>query len=244
MTRTSAALRSTAFAAALVLITPPFALLAILVWPLPPVTRYRIVTVWSRLVVLLARLVCGIRYVVHWPQRPEGAAPCIVLSRHESAWETIAFQCILPPHVLVVKRELQWIPFFGWGLASLSPIAIRRAAGSRALRQVLEQGRARLARGFWIVVFPEGTRMAPDARRPYQAGGAWLASRTGTDVLPVAHNAGDLWPRNAFVKYPGTITVSIGPPIPARGRSAEDVNRDAQAWIEAEMARIGRAERR
>ena len=143
--------------------------------------------------------------------------PCIILAKHESAWETLAFQAIFPPQVWVVKRELLWIPFFGWGLAMLSPIAIDRKAGPRALRQMVEQGRERLQRGFCIVIFPEGTRAAPGVRGVYQAGGAWLALKTGAPVLPVAHNAGTYWPRNAFVKRPGTITVSIGPLVRAEG---------------------------
>ena len=134
----------------------------------------------------------------------------MVLSKHQSAWETVAFQVIFPPQVYVIKRELLWIPFFGWGLAMVSPIAIDRRAGMRALKQMLEQGKDRLARGFWVIVYPEGTRIAPGERGTYQTGGAAIASHAGAPVLPVAHNAGTCWRRNAFLKYPGTITVSIG----------------------------------
>jgi 1-acyl-sn-glycerol-3-phosphate acyltransferase len=166
------------------------------------------------------------------------APPFIVLSKHQSAWETLAFQTIFPPQTWVVKRELLWIPFFGWGLAMLSPIAIDRASGARALRQLLDQGRERLARGLCIVMFPEGTRMPPGTRGPYQAGGAWLATRTATPVLPVAHNAGSLWRRKAFLKHPGLITVSVGAPIDPRGLTHQELIRRVEDWIETEIQRL------
>jgi 1-acyl-sn-glycerol-3-phosphate acyltransferase len=232
--------RSTLFALAVIAVTPPYALLALLVAPLPAYTRYRIVTSWSHLVVELARRICGIRYRVLGEARP-GKGPYIVLAKHQSAWETLAFQAIFPPQVLVVKRGLLWVPFFGWGLATLSPIVIKRSARASSLRRLLEQGANRLARGFWVVVFPEGTRVAPGARVRYQPGGAWLACRTHTPVLPVAHNAGELWPRNGFLKYPGTVTVSIGPALSTAGRNPDEVNREVESWIEAEVRRIGNA---
>jgi 1-acyl-sn-glycerol-3-phosphate acyltransferase len=230
-------LRSTTFALFQILVTPVFAIIALLTFPFAALTRYRIITCWSRLTIAAARTICGIRYRVlgaeNIPPRP-----CVILSKHQSAWETLAFQVILPPHVWVLKRELLWIPFFGWGLAMLSPIAIDRSAGVRSLRQTLEQGRARLAQGFSIVVFPEGTRTAPGARGTYHPGGAWLAVRTGTAALPVAHNAGLYWPRNAFLKYPGTITVSIGPALDSGAVSPEVLNAQVEAWIEREMDRL------
>jgi 1-acyl-sn-glycerol-3-phosphate acyltransferase len=228
--------RSTLFAILVVLITPPYALTAWLVWPLPARMRYRVVTSWSHVVIGLARAVCGIRYRVVG-RVPEGG-PYIVLSKHQSAWETLAFQVLLPPQVMVLKRGLLWIPFFGWGLATLSPITVRRAAPSQTLRRLLEQGRDRLAHGFWIVIFPEGTRVPPGQSAPLQAGGAWLACRTDVPVVPVAHNAGELWPKNGFIKYPGTITVSVGPPIACEGMKPDALNRTVAAWMENEMARI------
>jgi 1-acyl-sn-glycerol-3-phosphate acyltransferase len=229
-------LRSTVFAMLVVLITPPYALAAWLVWPLPALLRYRIVTSWSHVVVGLARVVCGIRYRLRG--RVPAGGPFIVLAKHQSAWETLAFQVLLPPQVLVLKRGLLWVPFFGWGLATLSPITVRRGAPSRTLRRLLEQGRARLAQGFWIVVFPEGTRVPPGRRAPFQGGGAWLACHAQVPVLPIAHNAGELWPRNGFLKYPGTITVSIGEPIEAGGKKPETLNAEAARWIQHEMQRI------
>jgi 1-acyl-sn-glycerol-3-phosphate acyltransferase len=160
------------------------------------------------------------------------------VAKHESAWETLAFQKIFPPQVWVVKRELLRIPFFGWGLAMLSPIAIDRKAGPRALKQMIEQGRERLERGFFIVIFPEGTRSAPGTRGVYRSGGAWLALETGAAILPVAHNAGTYWPRNAFVKRPGTITVSSGPIVHANDRNAARLMQNIEQWIENETQRI------
>jgi 1-acyl-sn-glycerol-3-phosphate acyltransferase len=232
--------RSALFALALIAITPPYAIVALLVAPLPALLRYRIVTSWSRLVIVFARAICGIRYRVQGRSDPDGG-PFIVLANHQSAWETLAFQVILPPQVLVIKRALLWIPFFGWGLATLSPIAIKRVARTQALRRLWEQGEDRLRRGFWVVIFPEGTRVRPGTRAKFQAGGAWLACRSGVPVIPVAHNAGSVWPRHGFLKYPGTITVSIGTPIAAVGRSAEDLNREIETWIHAEIDRIGDA---
>ena len=231
------ALRSVIFALALLVITPAYALIALATFPLPRLTRYRIITCWSRLIITAAGGICGIRYRVLGAENIPNE-PCIVLSKHQSAWETLAFQVILPPHVWVLKRELLWIPFFGWGLAMLSPIAIDRSAGVRSLRQTLEQGRTRLAQGFSIVVFPEGTRMAPGTRGTYHPGGAWLAVKTATPALPIAHNAGRYWPRNAFLKHPGTITVSIGPALDSRAASPEALNAQVQQWIEREMDRI------
>src|SRR5207248_7872901 len=204
----------------LVLVTPPSALLALATFPLPRMLRYQIISGWSRLVVWLAKTVLGIRWRVegreHLPARP-----AVILSKHQSAWETMAFQLIFPPQVHVLKRELLWIPFFGWGLALMSPIAIDRARGARALRTIARRGRERLAQGFWVVVFPEGTRVRPGERRAYQLGGAWLAAAAGAPVVPVAHNAGLFWPRNAFLKRPGTITVRIGPCNDAASRVAK-----------------------
>ena len=232
-----AALRSTLFDLLLLLFTPLFSAIALLIFPLPALVRYRVISYWARSAVWLARIVCGVRYQIigaeHIPQ-----APCVVLSKHQSAWETMAFQVIFPPQVWVLKRELLRLPFFGWGLAMMSPIAIDRSAGREALRQLLEQGKQRLAHGFWVVIFPEGTRIAPGRRGKYHVGGAWFAARSGAAVLPVAHNAGELWGKKAFIKYPGTITVSIGEPIATQGMKPDDIISRVENWIESEMQRL------
>ena len=226
--------RSSLFALALLLVTPPYALLALATFPLPRMLRYRVISGWSRLVILLAKLVLGIQWRVegreHLPRRP-----AVILAKHQSAWETMAFQIIFPPQVHVLKRELLWIPFFGWGLALMSPIAIDRARGVAALRELARKGRERLAQGFWVVIFPEGTRVPLGQKRAYQQGGAWLAVNCGVPVVPVAHNAGRLWPRNAFLKHAGTVTVRIGPPIDTAGRQPKEVIAQVKSWIEAQQ---------
>jgi 1-acyl-sn-glycerol-3-phosphate acyltransferase len=219
-------------------LTIVWSLLSLLTFPFSPLTRYRFITVWSRMVIWLARTLCGIDYEVRGLENlPE--QPGIILAKHQSAWETLAFQVFLPPQVWVIKRELLWVPFFGWGLAMMSPIAIDRSSGMKALRQTLEQGRERLARGFWIVVFPEGHRFPPGDKGPYHVGGAWLAVQTGAPAVPVALNSGYAWPRNSFLKYPGKITVSIGPPIHPAGMKADALNKAVEDWIETEVPRLG-----
>ena len=164
-----------------------------------------------------------------------------MLFRSQSAWETVALQDLVPEDtycVFVLKKELLKLPFFGWGLAALQSISIDRAAGRESLNQVVAQGADRLKRGFWIIIFPEGTRVAPGETRRYKSGGAYLAVQTGAPVVPVAHNAGEFWPRNAFIKHPGHVVVSIGPAIDPAGLTQEEINTRAEAWIEAEMRRL------
>ncbi|HTO45929.1 MAG TPA: lysophospholipid acyltransferase family protein [Burkholderiales bacterium] len=230
-------LRSISFLLVQAVLTVVWSVVSLLTFPFKPLTRYHVITLWSRLVIWLAKVICGIDYRVrgleHLPHRPS-----IVLAKHQSAWETIAFEVFLPPQVWVLRRSLLRVPFFGWGLAMMSPIAIDRGAARQALKQTLEQGRDRLAQGFWIVIFPEGTRIAPGERGRYQVGGAWLAVRTGAPVVPIAHNAGQLWRKNAVLKFPGTITVSIGRPIDPTGLTPEELNRRVEDWIENETLRL------
>jgi 1-acyl-sn-glycerol-3-phosphate acyltransferase len=237
MSRVPTVLRSVVFLVLQTALTIVWSVVSLLTFPFQPLTRYRIITTWSRIVVWLAQVICGIRYEVKGLERLP-RQPSIVLGKHQSAWETLAFQVFLPPQVWVLRRSLLRVPFFGWGLAMASPIAIDRGAGMQALKQTLEQGRDRLARGFWIIIFPEGTRVAPGQRAKYQVGGAWLAAKTGAPVVPIAHNAGRLWRRNAFLKFPGVITVSIGEPIDPAGLKPEELNRRVEDWIESEVARL------
>jgi len=230
-------LRSFIFAVGMWLFTPFFFFIAFFSLPFDPVTRYRLIANWAKIMLRWLKLTCGLSYrIVGRENIP--STQVIVLSKHQSAWETLAFQDILPPLVWVLKRELLRIPFFGWALAIASPIAIDRGAGRAALKQILEQGKERLAKGFWVVIFPEGTRVRPGEKGKYNIGGAWLATHTGTPVLPVAHNAGEYWGKNGFLKRPGTITISFGPLIDAKGIKADELNARAEAWIEGEMARI------
>jgi 1-acyl-sn-glycerol-3-phosphate acyltransferase len=227
-------LRSVLFAAALIAITPPYALIALATSVLPRMTRYQIIAGWSRSVIFLSKTILRIDWRIEGREHLP-TVPSVILSKHQSAWETMAFQMIFPPQVHVLKRELLWIPFFGWGLALMSPIAIDRGRGAAALRSIARRGRERLRQGFWVVVFPEGTRVAPGERREYQIGGAWLAAESGAPVVPVAHNAGLFWPRNAFLKRPGTVTVRIGPIIEAANRDPKTINNLAETWIEEQQ---------
>jgi 1-acyl-sn-glycerol-3-phosphate acyltransferase len=230
-------LRSLVFIIAQILITPPYAIFALATAPLAPLARFRLIVGWSHAVIWLAKTVLGIHYrVIGRENLPR--VPAVILSKHQSAWETLAFQVIFPPHVLVLKRELLWIPFFGWGLALTSPIAIDRGSGVRALKRMADLGKKRLAQGFWIAIFPEGTRVQPGRRGNYHLGGAWLAVNCGAPVVPVAHNAGLLWGRGAFFKRPGTITVEIGAAIDSRAHTPESLNATVERWIEERMAAL------
>jgi len=231
------ALRSLLFNLVMLVTVTLYASLAMLTFPLPPLARYRIIRQWARFIIWLLGSLCGLHYRVEGREHlPKG--PAIVISKHQSSWETLAYQQIFPPQVWVLKRELLWVPFFGWGLAMTQPIAIDRGSGRRAIEQIVQQGRQRLDTGRWVVVFPEGTRVAPGQQRRFGMGGAVLASATGYPVVPVAHNAGSYWPRRGFVKRPGSICVVIGPVIATRGKTPEQINREAQTWIEAEMQRL------
>lgn len=230
-------LRSIVFALAAALITPPYAFLALAIFFLPPMTRYRIISTWSVAIVWLARIICGVRWKVTGLERLP-AVPSIILAKHQSAWETLAFQAIFPPQVWVLKRSLLWVPFVGWGIGMLSPIAIDRSQRIRALKQTLEQGRARLAKGFWVVVFPEGSRVDPGTRGTWQIGGAWLAAHAGVPVVPIAVNSGELWPRNGFIKHPGTIEVVILDPIDPAGMKAEALSKLVEQRVEDAMLKL------
>ena len=230
-------LRSLIFLLLQFIITPAFAILALMTFPLSRLTRYRFISLWAKMMLPILRMVCGIRHEVKGIENlPE--QPCIVLCKHQSAWETLALQKIFPPQVWVLKRELLMIPFFGWALALTSPIAIKRRDGTGAMKQLLEQGKERLAQGFCVVIFPEGTRIPFGKRGKYKIGGALLAANTGVPVIPVAHNAGRLWGRHAFSKHPGLITMSIGAPIETKGLKAEEINARVESWIENEIQKL------
>jgi len=230
-------IRSVIFFVFQTMLTIVFSLVALFSFPFPAHARYRLITGYNHTVIWLARWVIGIRYVVlaaeNLPSRP-----AIILAKHQSAWETVAFLFLFPPVSPVIKQELLKVPFFGWAFRLLSPIAIDRGAGREALKQIVTQGKEKLAQGFWVLVFPEGTRVAPGEKGRYGIGGGWLAAETGTPIVPVAHNAGEVWPKNAFIKRPGTVTVSIGPVIDSSGKSAAELTRAVESWIETEMTRL------
>ena len=227
-------LRSLLFFIGQTVTAPIFTLVALLAMPLNPILRNDLISGWARSMLWWLKVTCNIRHEITGLENITNS-PTIVLSKHQSAWETLAFQAIFPTQVYVLKRELLWIPIFGWGLAMSSPIAIDRSAGREALKKLVANGQARLNRGFWVVIFPEGTRIAPGERSKYHIGGAWLATHTKTQVLPVAHNAGEYWAKNTFIKKPGVIKMHIGKPIQTAGLKADALNHQVENWIEAEM---------
>lgn len=232
-----ALLRSLLYLLIQTIFTPIFVTSFLFLFWMPLWQRHLYCRGWVWTAIWLIRHVLGIRYEVKGAENiPAGA--CIVMSKHQSAWETIGLQQVFLGSIFVLKKELHWIPFFGWALALNPMIAIDRSARRDALRQVITLGTARLKAGYRVIIYPEGTRVAPGVHGEYKRGGAVLAHHSGFPVVPVAHNAGDLWPKNAFVKKPGVITVSIGPVIDPAGIKSEEVLRRAEEWIEGEMRRI------
>lgn len=231
-------LRATLYQAFLIITVIPYAIACILWSPLPLKWRYRLTCGWPRMAIWGARVILGIRWQIKGAHNfPAG--PGIVLSKHQSAWETLFFPAHMPREVcFVYKKELHRVPFFGWGLALLRMIPIDRSKGRDAFEQVVTLGQKRLDEGRWPLLFPEGTRVAAGTSGRYKLGGARLAVRTNTPVIPIAHNAGELWPRRAFLKRPGLVTVSIGPPIDPAGLSADELNNKVRDWIETEMRNL------
>lgn len=227
-------LRSTLFTAFFLLFTLCYAIVFVISAPLLSWRgRFAMARFWARTLLAALRLLCRLDYRVEGLHHiPDGEA-CVALMKHSSSWETVAQTLLLPPQVWVLKRELTWIPFIGWGVRLLHCIAINRGARGAAVRQLIEQGRDRLARGQWIVVFPEGTRMPPGQTGRFGVGGAAVASDTGARVIPVAHNAGHFWPRRGLLKRPGIIRVVIGAPIATRGREPREINEEARRFIDA-----------
>lgn len=204
---------------------------------LPGTRRNQLIARWSAGLLAILQGVCGVGYEVSGLENIP-ARNGVILCKHQSAWETFALQVIFPAQVWVLKRELLWIPIFGWGLKVMGAIAIDRRAGNRALRQVIAQGSERLKRGLWVVVFPEGTRTPPGERGRYNPGGAMLAARSGFPVVPVAHNAGEYWPAKGFVIRPGTVQVVVGPALEPEGLKASELNQQVEDWIERQMTSI------
>ena len=230
-------LRSALFLVGAILITAPFGILV----PLgrlfgsePPFTVARL---YTKVMLRWIEISVGIRCeVTGWENVPK--SPAIIMSKHQSAWETIFIESAFPSQCWIVKKELLWLPFVGWGLMAIRAIAIDRSSGNTAREQIVQQGAERLREGHWVTIFPEGTRVAPGKRGRYGIGGALLATRTGVPILPIAHDAGEVWPRYAFRKKPGVVHVVIGPLIDPKGRDVLEVNREVEAWIEGQMTRI------
>lgn len=214
-----------------------FAMLLLFTFPFPLAHRWSLLQRWVGFILWWLKVTCQLTCEVHGREHI-GAEAGIVFAKHQSTWETIALQQIFPLQVWVAKRELMWIPFFGWGLALMKCIHIKRGSGRAAVNQLVTQGRARLKEGLWIIIFPEGTRIPVGKVGRYRIGGAVLAEQTGYPVYPVAHNAGEYWPRRSFIKQPGVIQVRIGAPILPAGKSAQEILEEASGWIEQQMAEI------
>ena len=220
-----------------------YALAILLVAPFSVSARFAITQSWIRMVLWTLRILCRIDYSVRGLENvPDGA--CIFLLKHSSAFETLAEIEIFGRQTWVLKRELLWVPIFGWALKLLDPIAINRGSGRSAVRQVLDQGRQALERGSNVMIFPEGTRVQHGETRRYGASGAALAAHTGRPIIPVAHNAGVFWPRRGLRKFPGTVEFVVGAPVFVGERDVREVNAEIQAWIEDQTGRMGGRELR
>jgi 1-acyl-sn-glycerol-3-phosphate acyltransferase len=236
------ALRSLLFLLFQTLVTPFYAAVMLMLFWIPRVPMYRIAAHWCWINLQGARWICGIRWrAIGRENIPDGAArtPHLVLSKHSSTWETLALTMYFPPLAYVAKKELLSIPFFGWGFALASPITIDRKSGRTAMQQIAAQGRLRFAQGFWIAVYPEGTRIRVGTRAKYKSGGARLAIDLNVPIIPVAHNAGWIWPKGVLGKRPGAVTISFGKPISPDGKTVQTLIGEVETWIENEVARLG-----
>jgi 1-acyl-sn-glycerol-3-phosphate acyltransferase len=234
-------LRSLLFLIGALAITVPFGFVVPLGRFVSARGSFSMASLYTKVMLRWVELSLGITYEVSgWENVPK--APAVIMSKHQSAWETIFIESRFPPQCWIVKKELLWLPFVGWSLLAIRCIAIDRSSGNSAREQIVAQGAQRLKEGLWVTIFPEGTRIAPGKRGRYGIGGSLLATRTGTPILPIAHNAGEYWPRYAFRKYPGVVKVVIGPPIETKGRDVVSVNNEVENWIEDQM-RVISAER-
>jgi 1-acyl-sn-glycerol-3-phosphate acyltransferase len=226
--------RATLFWIGYALFTMIYGLLTPLLFLLPTELTFKILMSWTHINIWWLKVTCGVSYQIKNPENMDHSSAHILLANHQSTWETMAVPTLVPPFAWVLKKELFKIPFFGWALKLVNPIAIDRAAGRSAVEQIKTIGKERLDNGIWICMFPEGTRVEPGKKARYKLGGAILASYTGYPIIPVAHNAGESWPRHSYIKRPGVITVSIGPKILTKGRDAESIMKEVKEWIEAE----------
>lgn len=231
-------LGSTLFFIFIVFSTPIVGIAVLSAFFLPFSVRYRIGDIWINCLLFMLKLCCGLSHEVEGLENINPNQAAIILSKHQSAWETIALRQIISPQTAVLKKSLLQIPFGGWALATLKPIAIDRGNQKEALKMLLEQGIARLNEGLSVLIFPEGTRVAPGVYKKFGAGGAMLAQKSGFPVIPLAHNAGEFWPRNSFLKYPGVIKVKIGPMISSQNKSTKEINAETEAWIIKAMNKI------
>lgn len=231
-------LRSLVFTTFLFLWTLLYAVFFVLVgWLFPLEKRFALIAWYAERIFDVLRVTCRLDYTVEGLENIPAEAH-VAYWKHSSAWETFGQFLVGPPKVIVLKHELMFIPFFGWGLALLNSIPVNRGAGASAVNQVVAHGSKRLREGLSVLIFPEGTRVSAGETRRYGVSGALLASRSGCKVVPIAHDAGYYWSRRGLLKKPGTIRVIVGPPIDAAGRDPRAINDEAQAWIEGTIQKI------
>lgn len=220
----------------------PWATVVVIVSPfLSPTKVYWLCAGWLKLSVRSGEWILGIRnQVIGWENLPTGrTSPAVLLVKHQSTWETFAMAALMPhPLAYVFKKELLYVPFFGWAMASMDMIHIDRSRGREAFAKVVAQGKRLLAQGTWVIMFPEGTRIPRGEKGKYRSGGTRLAIECGAPVIPIAVTSAKCWPRKAFIKKPGIVDISIGPAIPSVGRKPDELMREVEAWIEAEMVRL------
>ncbi|MGZ8249713.1 lysophospholipid acyltransferase family protein [Methylomagnum sp.] len=231
-------LRSTLFLIGQIIATLALGPAMLLMKPFHFELRYATANLWVRFCLWLLRVVCGLTYEVRGLENIPADRSGLIVCKHQSAFETLALQAIFPAVVFILKQELLRIPVWGWAMATMEPIAIDRNAKSAAMKQILRDGEARIKTGRWVVLFPEGTRVAPGQKGTYGGSGGMLAHRAGCPVVPVAHNAGEYWTKNGFLKVPGVIQVRIGPVLDGATLSASELNKQAETWIEGQMAEI------
>jgi len=218
-----------------------YSLLIVLIgWALPFKQRSEIANSWGRANANMLKVICGLGYRVEgWEKLP--AEHCSIMGNHQSAWETMSLRGILPAQQSwILKQELMKVPFFGWALRLMEPIAIDRSAGRAAVKQVIAQGKERLAKGNWVIVFPEGTRVAYGERKKHGVGGPLLAEKAGVPVLPIVHDAGRFWVRRGIKKLPGEISVRIGKPISTEGKSSSQIRQEVETWMDENLSELER----
>lgn len=207
-------------------------------WLIPQQWRHRyVIRTWSQFMVWWLRITCGIFAHVTGREHLE-KGPCLLFVKHQSTFDALFTQTLISPQAIVIKRSLLWIPAFGWAFLPTRPIAINRSKQRAALRKVVKVGSQRLANGYWVTIFPEGSRIRPGEVGPLKPGGAILASRTGVRIIVVALNAGRLWPVNKFLKHPGKVEVVISPPIDTIGKKPKEINQLAESWLRSTMSEI------
>ena len=230
-------LRSLLFYIGQIISTILIAPIGVIAFPLDFKKRYYLITRWAVFNLWWLKICCNVTYEILGKENiPK--KPCIVMCKHQSAFETLALQRIFIPQVWILKKELLQIPIYGWGLASMQPIAINRDSSIKSFKQIADQGCERLEKGYWVIIFPEGTRVAPNKKKKYLPGGGMLAEKSGARIVPVAHNAGRLWPRNSMIKKPGLITIKIGSVIESKNKTAKEITNNVENWIEKTVGEL------